>query len=177
MAAYGGTLKRGSQNGASDLAMTIEKLRATPWDKVPDAVLTIVQKAQEDISEADATDEDSPALYAAVVAIAKRFSCAADLIDFAQRCINGTSALVEGQRGEGRVTLSTVHRSKGLEWDHVYVSATDGVFPHANALITGIEDERRLFYVAATRAENRLTFSYATRAGRAAGGLSRFLTE
>lgn len=176
-AAYGGTLKRGSQNGASDLAMTIERLRALPWAKVPDTVLTIVQAAQAEISEADATDEDSPALYAAVVAIAKRFDCAADLIDFAQRCINGTAALVEGQRGEGRVTLSTVHRSKGLEWDHVYVSATDGVFPHANALLTSIEDERRLFYVAATRAVDRLTFTYSQRAGRSAGGLCRFLTE
>ncbi|NDC58550.1 MAG: hypothetical protein EBZ50_06960, partial [Alphaproteobacteria bacterium] len=175
--AYSGTLKRGSQNGASDLAMTIERLRALPWKDVPDAVLVIVQKAQDEISDADATDEDSPALYAAVAAIAKRFPCAADLIDFAQRCLNGTSALVEGERGQGRVTLSTVHRSKGLEWDHVYVSATDGVFPHHRALIGGIEDERRLFYVAATRAVNRLTFSYALTAGRSAGGLSRFLTQ
>ena len=177
-AALTGALKPGSQRGASDLALTIERLRALPWPQVPDAVLAIVQKAQDEISEADATDEDSPALYAAVASIAKRFTCAADLIDFAQRCINGTSALVEGAKGEGRVTLSTVHRSKGLEWEHVYVSATDGVFPHHRAVINEIEDERRLFYVAATRAVDRLTFSYATRAGRGAGGgLSRFLTH
>jgi len=175
-AAMLGTLKRGSQNGASDLARTIERLRAMPWAQVPDAVLAIVQKADTNES-ADATDEDSPAIYAAVAAIAKRFGNAADLIDFAQRCINGTSALVEGQKGEGRVTLSTVHRSKGLEWDHVYVSATDGVFPHARAVLTDIEDERRLFYVAATRAVNRLTFTHAERANRSAGGISRFLTD
>jgi hypothetical protein len=48
------------------------------------------------------------------------------------------------------VTLSTVHRVKGLEWDHVLVvSANDGLFPHR--LSEDVEEERRVFHVAVTR--------------------------
>jgi DNA helicase-2/ATP-dependent DNA helicase PcrA len=49
------------------------------------------------------------------------------------------------------VTLSTVHRVKGREWPHVIVyGADDGLFPHR--LATDIEEERRVFHVAVTRA-------------------------
>lgn len=59
------------------------------------------------------------------------------------------------------VKLMTAHASKGLEFDTVFiVGAEEGLFPHANAIGTGnifdIEEERRLFYVAMTRAEKRL---------------------
>jgi hypothetical protein len=48
------------------------------------------------------------------------------------------------------VTLSTVHRVKGLEWDHVVVvAANDGLFPHR--LSEDVEEERRVFHVAITR--------------------------
>jgi hypothetical protein len=48
------------------------------------------------------------------------------------------------------VTLSTVHRVKGLEWDHVLVvAANDGLFPHR--LSEDVEEERRVFHVAVTR--------------------------
>ena len=48
------------------------------------------------------------------------------------------------------VTLSTVHRVKGMEWDHVVVyAATDGLMPHR--LADDVEEERRVFHVAVTR--------------------------
>jgi DNA helicase II / ATP-dependent DNA helicase PcrA len=58
------------------------------------------------------------------------------------------------------LTLSTVHSAKGLEWDAVHViSASDGDFPSDMALANpeGLEEERRLFYVALTRARRNLT--------------------
>jgi DNA helicase-2/ATP-dependent DNA helicase PcrA len=61
---------------------------------------------------------------------------------------------------EDYLTLSTVHSAKGLEWDHVYViGLVDGAFPSDMALSTptGLLDEQRLFYVAATRARDQLT--------------------
>ncbi|MDQ6975571.1 MAG: UvrD-helicase domain-containing protein [Mariprofundaceae bacterium] len=63
---------------------------------------------------------------------------------------------------EGRVRLMTVHAAKGLEFDHVYITgAEDGVFPHKNALEENRqEEERRLMYVAVTRARFRLTLSH-----------------
>ena len=51
----------------------------------------------------------------------------------------------------GGVTLATVHKVKGLEWPHVIVhDATSGLFPHR--LSTDVEEERRVFHVAITRA-------------------------
>lgn len=66
-------------------------------------------------------------------------------------------------KGKGVVTLSTVHSSKGLEFDNVYmVDLIEGQFPSSNTLeedgeSKGIEEERRLFYVGMTRARNKLS--------------------
>ncbi|MCR4605908.1 MAG: ATP-dependent helicase [Eubacterium sp.] len=65
---------------------------------------------------------------------------------------------------EKSVSLTTVHTAKGLEWDTVYlVGCVDGRFPHRKQIDkdseTGIEEERRLFYVAMTRAKKRLYVS------------------
>jgi superfamily I DNA/RNA helicase len=67
----------------------------------------------------------------------------------------------EENRGEA-VTLITVHSCKGLEFPHVWiVGLEDGLFPHARAKVEGtLEEERRLFYVAMTRAMRTLTLSH-----------------
>jgi DNA helicase-2/ATP-dependent DNA helicase PcrA len=70
-------------------------------------------------------------------------------------------------KGEDRnhVTLMTIHSSKGLEFPHVYlVGLEENLFPSQMALGTRseLEEERRLFYVAVTRAKDTCTLSYAT---------------
>lgn len=63
-----------------------------------------------------------------------------------------------------RVTLMTIHSAKGLEFKHVYVvGMEEDLFPSQMMLESrqDLEEERRLFYVAITRAEQKLTFSYA----------------
>ena len=65
--------------------------------------------------------------------------------------------------GQDAVQLMTVHSSKGLEFDCVFITGLeDGIFPHENALSDagGIEEERRLMYVAITRARKRLYLSH-----------------
>ena len=64
---------------------------------------------------------------------------------------------------QGQVRLMTVHAAKGLEFSHVFVVGMEaGSFPHKNALEENrLEEERRLMYVAMTRARHRLTLSYA----------------
>jgi DNA helicase-2/ATP-dependent DNA helicase PcrA len=60
---------------------------------------------------------------------------------------------------EDYLTLSTIHSAKGCEWDVVYIiHAADGAIPSDMALSDqdGIDEERRLFYVAMTRAKDRL---------------------
>src|SRR5207248_9628245 len=66
-------------------------------------------------------------------------------------------------RDDERVRLSTIHQAKGLEFDVVFViMLCDGLFPSARSLEDpeGLEEERRLFYVAITRARNELYLSY-----------------
>jgi DNA helicase II / ATP-dependent DNA helicase PcrA len=63
------------------------------------------------------------------------------------------------------VSLMTIHSSKGLEFGNVYVvGLEENLFPSQMSLNsrTDLEEERRLFYVAITRAEKKLTLSYAT---------------
>lgn len=61
---------------------------------------------------------------------------------------------------ENRIPLTTIHKSKGLEWKVVFiVGLADSFFPtHMNNGLKDIEDERRLFYVAVTRAKTHLHF-------------------
>lgn len=71
----------------------------------------------------------------------------------------------DGERG-GAITLMTIHSAKGLEFPNVYVvGMEEGVFPHARVLDdpTSLEEERRLAYVAITRAQRRLTLTLARR--------------
>jgi DNA helicase-2/ATP-dependent DNA helicase PcrA len=72
----------------------------------------------------------------------------------------------ENQAGnhEEALQLMTVHAAKGLEFRAVFVSGLEeGLFPHENSLsdLEGIEEERRLMYVAITRARERLYLTYA----------------
>lgn len=64
---------------------------------------------------------------------------------------------------EEAVVLSTIHSAKGLEWDGVWlIGAGSAQIPHPRALEAGdIEEERRLFYVATTRARRHLVLSFA----------------
>ena len=69
----------------------------------------------------------------------------------------------QAQEGQDAIQLMTVHASKGLEFDCVFISGLEeGLFPHENALsdFDGLEEERRLMYVAITRARRRLYLSH-----------------
>jgi DNA helicase II / ATP-dependent DNA helicase PcrA len=68
-----------------------------------------------------------------------------------------------GFSNEDRLTISTIHSAKGLEWHTVFIVwALDGRFPsiHAIGNEESLEEERRLMYVAATRAKENLFFAY-----------------
>lgn len=72
------------------------------------------------------------------------------------------------------ITLLTIHASKGLEFPHVFlVGAEEGILPHAKA---DESEEKRLFYVAVTRAKTRLDILHAKKRGGDIAGLSRFIT-
>ena len=69
----------------------------------------------------------------------------------------------QAQAGQDAVQLMTVHASKGLEFDCVFITGMEeGLFPHENSMndYDGLEEERRLMYVAITRARRRLYLSH-----------------
>jgi len=70
----------------------------------------------------------------------------------------------QAQAGQDAVQLMTVHAAKGLEFDIVFITGVEeGLFPHENSLVdaAGLEEERRLMYVAITRARERLYLTLA----------------
>jgi DNA helicase II / ATP-dependent DNA helicase PcrA len=69
----------------------------------------------------------------------------------------------QAQAGQDAIQLMTVHSAKGLEFDAVFITGLEeGLFPHENSLSDhdGLEEERRLMYVAITRARKRLYLSF-----------------
>jgi len=75
-----------------------------------------------------------------------------------------TDADSEKEEDKNKITLMTIHSSKGLEFPHVFlVGVEENLFPSQMSLNTRseLEEERRLFYVAVTRAEKTCTISYA----------------
>ena len=84
-----------------------------------------------------------------------------------------------------KLTLSSIHQGKGLEWRVLFlIGCADGQFPSARSMrdIESIEEERRLFYVALTRAKDELYLTYPIVDTNYAGQAiiqkpSRFITE
>lgn len=92
-----------------------------------------------------------------LIRAARRFPTVKELLDFIDDL---TEASKRAQKGDkpNKVILTTLHRSKGLEWGNVFITgANEYVLPHARS--EDIDEERRLFYVGVTRAKERLTIS------------------
>lgn len=86
------------------------------------------------------------------------------------------------QSDEEKIVLSTIHQAKGLEWEAVFIlNVSAGQFPNSRAVNTenGLEEERRLFYVAITRAKKYLYLTYPLTGnmGSDLQGQSQFLNE
>ncbi len=86
------------------------------------------------------------------------------LAEFMQEVALLTDADTDDDEDADRVTLMTVHAAKGLEFPYVYiVGLEENLFPSVQSLTTraDLEEERRLFYVALTRAQKKVTLSHA----------------
>jgi DNA helicase-2/ATP-dependent DNA helicase PcrA len=98
---------------------------------------------------------------------------------------SGDSNLVAREKDDEQLILSTIHSAKGLEWHSVFIIHTlEGRFPSFNAFKSNesLEEERRLMYVAMTRAEENLAISYPLTMWDPASGVllarpSRFIEE
>jgi DNA helicase-2/ATP-dependent DNA helicase PcrA len=89
------------------------------------------------------------------------------LSDFAldppsKRVADQSTPLIDEGEEKGKLTLSTVHSAKGLEWYAVFIPhALEGMFPSNKATnLEEMEEERRLFYVACSRAKEELCITF-----------------
>jgi DNA helicase-2/ATP-dependent DNA helicase PcrA len=100
------------------------------------------------------TTEDRLENLQELLTIAASFHTARELLDHAALSTNGPA-----EDEAGRVRLMTLHKAKGLEFEHVFLPGWEaGIFPPQYG---EIEEERRLAYVALTRGKRRVTISYA----------------
>ncbi len=113
-----------------------------------------------------------------MIRVAERFSTVPELLHY----IDKTTKAAHKQRekvGEDRVRLMSIHRSKGLEFANVFVAGfNEMILPHFKG---ETEEERRIAYVAVTRARDALMLSYvktmAMRGGIKEVPASRFLLD
>ena len=133
-------------------------------------------------ADAERVLEDLRSLCRAAQAFEEQHGAPAPLREFLEHAI-GLHAQELGAGEDRRVTVSTVHRAKGTEATLVILlGCKEQLLPSWQSIASlddeAIAEERRLFYVAATRAKDRLILTHVrTRAGRDTSGPSRFLYE
>ncbi|MFN3408340.1 MAG: ATP-dependent helicase [Limisphaerales bacterium] len=125
----------------------LEELRRA--EKTPEAADARVRSIQELLPDLDAHAEPGAPLHER-------------LQGFLQEVTLDSEREEEEEQAGDAVTLITMHSCKGLEYPHVYVvGLEDGLLPHSRAKVEGtLDEERRLFYVALTRAQERLVLSH-----------------
>ncbi len=95
-----------------------------------------------------------------------------------------SEAISRNRQSEDAVTLMTLHASKGLEFNQVFIAGMEeGIFPHSRSINSrpDLEEERRLCYVGMTRAQQKLYLSFASRrmyfGVQSQNPISRFIEE
>jgi DNA helicase-2/ATP-dependent DNA helicase PcrA len=170
-----------------DLAATLEELAGKPLEQVGDVVgrtyeyyLPLLKQQYDDYPK---RMRDLEQLHA----MAGRYQeLETFLADLALEPPEGTvRGLADGDEQEEALILSTIHSAKGLEWRSVFVIwVADGRFPSIYSATSDddLEEERRLFYVAVTRAKRHLYLTYPTNVYERSSGFvfsrpSRFLDD
>jgi ATP-dependent DNA helicase UvrD/PcrA len=148
-----------------DLAIMLEEVARstslTPAEQVNEVYRYYLPILKEHYDDYPKRMRDLEHLYT----MAERYAGLNDfLADLALEPPDESVADVEaGDRDDERLVLSTIHSAKGLEWQCVFVIwVVDGRFPSAYSFLTEeeLEEERRLFYVAVTRAKKHLYLTY-----------------
>jgi len=160
-----GAARAGASDAQDTVAAVIDVLSAMGWTAEQPTTTGAVRERWESL--------------AAIVELARE-SGAADLSEFVEYVDERAS--VQFAPVPDGVTLASIHAAKGLEWRDVHlIGCSDGLLPlqHAESA-ESIEEERRLLYVAVTRAQRELRLSWARArqpGGRANRQVSRFLTR
>ena len=163
------------------LVLVRGRLQTDPAASARDTMALILRENLGWLSKPPANPVDRHAwnIMSALAQIAENLPETATVIDLAADLKHRTDN--EMEPAVSAVTLSTTHNAKGLEWDTVFViGMSEGLFPLSYSMGDGpMQEERRLAYVAFTRAGRSLTLSWAERQ-KTSGPLrtrSRFIPE
>ena len=183
------TAPKSAQNGVGQCRKTLLLLLALDVpDRTPEKIIDLLLNKgdyrtylQDSYSDAYAREEDLIQLGN----FAARFERMDDFLNELALLTNMSKEEEIEERQEDKVILSTIHQAKGLEWSYVFIiGCADGMIPLERALREpgGEEEERRLFYVAVTRAKDQLYLSYPVLDYSRSAGVqtlcpSRFLSE
>jgi DNA helicase II / ATP-dependent DNA helicase PcrA len=156
----GGESPARGKEGWKALTHTLAGLRDRGSESVPDLIASVMDENYDAILRQNYPDqyEDRLRGIERLMIYAERFDSLASFLEslaleesvFADT--NAASGFSDGQ-----LTLSTIHSAKGKEWDAVFIiGMNQGHFPTQRADSSDLDEERRLFYVAATRARRYL---------------------
>ena len=142
----------------NDFIVFLEGIRHYGNQSAGAAVTGIVQRLQAleyyDEEEASTVDNSPVENIHELIRIAERFPTVPEFLAYVRKVTNASKS----KKG---VALGTVHSAKGSEYDNVYVvGAHEEMMPHKNG---ELEEEKRIFFVACSRAAKRLTITYAGR--------------
>ena len=161
-----GSLGRGAETALAPFRKVLDRLDAPSMRNAPaDAIREIVDSVYRDFARAKFANGDARLDDLEQFAqFAAGFENVAGFLDEVALYneLSGEDT-VAGLPEDERVVLSSIHQAKGLEWSRVAViGLSEGRFPNYRAAATdeGLEEERRLFYVACTRAKNELLLTY-----------------
>jgi superfamily I DNA/RNA helicase len=146
----------GQLDAAADFTSLVHSLASLPPGPALERVL---QKTEfrswlrRDQGSSDGADDNKDDVLSKLVSVADMFDSRAALLEHAEKMAARSSS---GSKPDPKkVQLLTVHRAKGLEWPVVFVAGfSDGLLPHYKG---NPDEERRLAYVAMTRARDQLT--------------------
>ena len=167
---------------------TIKTILEESPERVPSEIIDILLRGsygeymEESYSDAASREDDLDQLGN----FSTKFASLEDFLSELALLTNMSEAEHELDAGaEGKVILTTIHQAKGLEWSVVFmIGCAEGMMPSPRSLKDpdGEEEERRIFYVATTRAKDQLylcypLFNYAKGMGSMVMSPSRFIRE
>lgn len=172
-----------AQKGWRDFLSIWQRMADAPSQTTTDMIRAVLQSSYADYLQAEypdyrdrVQDIEQLALFAQSQPDMAKFLGEVTL----QESFTGPKTAAGDDESE-KVVLSTIHQAKGLEWEVVFViGVAEGQFPLERSKKSGeIEEERRLFYVAITRAERLLYVTYPLLGGfhTALGGPSMFVND
>ncbi len=180
--AFRGAVRDGLSKAGSRLGDLLRLKEEDPQD-IPRIIVHILESGYED--HVHETFDDPDSRIADILALSAQIPPENDLSGFLAELalLDAGSEDQDEEDRKNRIILSTIHQAKGLEWDTVFLlSLNDGVFPSNKSkdIEEQLEEERRLFYVAVTRARHDLYLCVPSVTGYGGGSPlppSRFLAE